>query len=130
MSRLHPASSFARLVVRRYLERVSNLVEVFVLSSNAGLYRSCVELIGEDLKALSANLNDFGLFRTLLLYTIYPKAHGVIQRIRFHVLRTKEQHGKERQRGQRISTSEEALAVKNSYTASLSMIAVAVSCGP
>lgn len=112
----------------KLLEYATNYAEIYVLGSNAHLYRSCVELVSEALQAFTTNLNDFGLHRTLLLYTLYPKAHGVIQRIRVHVLRTAKQKGREKYAGgPNFSTSREALALKDSYTASLSMIAVAVS---
>lgn len=81
------------------------------------------ELLEESRKTLLQSFHEFGILRTMLLYTVYQQAHGVMQRIRKHILPDETD-------GKPDMAAKEAFSIKESYTASLNMIGVTVSHSP
>lgn len=74
----------------------------------------CYDFLRYYYSIFSNNIHDYGYIRGLALETVFLQARDVVQRIRLHVLVRPEDGAKE------------AWSVKQSYTTSFNMIAVAV----
>lgn len=83
----------------------------FIVTAVLGLatYRA----IRNKSRAMAIDLMDFTIPETILLHTVFPHAQSVTARVRRHVLA-------------RPEDVEQAWVIKDSYTTSFNMIAVAV----
>lgn len=72
-------------------------------------------LVSLQFERVKCDYKDFGVMRALLLHTVFLQAQNVISRIRKHVIARPDDIG-------------QACTLKDSYTTSFNMIAVAVSC--
>lgn len=93
--------------------------------------RKIFESLQEIARTSYSNWEEFGFFRTILLYTLFPQARSVVARIRKHVLHDQMESqfgGLTTERFESIKTlaAEHALSIKKSYDKSLNIIAVAV----